>query len=82
MRVETKFLLAAAVVWGASTIVARAAPPDTRTAEAPAAPTSQPAESKAELTRRAIPYVTVEGTRGGAALAAAALNALGRLALV
>ncbi|HEY7063914.1 MAG TPA: precorrin-8X methylmutase [Chloroflexota bacterium] len=39
------------------------------------------AESKAELMRRAIPYVTVEGTRGGAALAAAAVNALGRLAL-
>jgi precorrin-8X/cobalt-precorrin-8 methylmutase len=39
------------------------------------------AESKDELMRRAIPYVTVTGTRGGAALAAAALNALGRLAL-
>lgn len=39
------------------------------------------AESKDELMRRAIPYVTVAGTRGGAALAAAALNALGRLAL-
>jgi precorrin-8X/cobalt-precorrin-8 methylmutase len=39
------------------------------------------AESKDELTRRAIPYVTVLGTRGGSALAAAALNALGRLAL-
>jgi precorrin-8X/cobalt-precorrin-8 methylmutase len=39
------------------------------------------AESKEELTRRAIPYVTVLGTRGGAGLAAAALNALGRLAL-
>ena len=31
--------------------------------------------------RRAVPYVTVLGTRGGSALAAAALNALGRLAL-
>ena len=39
------------------------------------------AEAKDELVRRAIPYVTVAGTRGGAALAAAALNALGRLAL-
>ena len=28
-----------------------------------------------------MPYVTVLGTRGGSALAAAALNALGRLAL-
>ena len=39
------------------------------------------AEAKDELTRREIPYVTVVGTRGGSALAAAALNALGRLAL-
>jgi precorrin-8X/cobalt-precorrin-8 methylmutase len=39
------------------------------------------AESKDELTRRGIPYVTVLGTRGGAGLAAAALNAIGRLAL-
>jgi precorrin-8X/cobalt-precorrin-8 methylmutase len=39
------------------------------------------AESKDELMRRQIPYVTVAGTRGGAALAAAAVNALGRLAL-
>lgn len=39
------------------------------------------AEAKHELTLRAIPYVTVLGTRGGAALAAAALNALGHLAL-
>jgi precorrin isomerase len=31
--------------------------------------------------RRGIPYVTVSGTRGGAAIAAAAVNALGRLAL-
>ncbi len=39
------------------------------------------AESKDELLRRAIPQVTVSGTRGGAALAAAALNALAQLAL-
>ncbi len=39
------------------------------------------AEAKAELLRRRIPSVVVEGTRGGAALAAAAVNALGRLAL-
>jgi len=39
------------------------------------------AEAKEELTRRAIPYLTVLGTRGGSALAAAALNALGHLAL-
>jgi precorrin-8X/cobalt-precorrin-8 methylmutase len=38
------------------------------------------AESKAELTKRAIPYVTVLGTRGGSPLAAAALNALIELA--
>jgi precorrin-8X/cobalt-precorrin-8 methylmutase len=38
------------------------------------------AESKTELIARTIPYVTVEGTRGGAALAAAAANALLRLA--
>lgn len=48
MRVETKLLLAAAVVWGASMTGARAAPPDTRPGEAPAVPTSQPVESKAE----------------------------------
>ncbi|HYY89363.1 MAG TPA: precorrin-8X methylmutase, partial [Chloroflexota bacterium] len=34
------------------------------------------AESKIELARRAIPYVTVHGARGGSPLAAAALNAL------
>ncbi len=39
------------------------------------------AEAKAELCRRAIPYLTVLGTRGGAALAAAAVNALAGLAL-
>ncbi|MFI5265968.1 MAG: precorrin-8X methylmutase [Chloroflexota bacterium] len=34
------------------------------------------AESKQELVKRDLPYVTVEGTRGGSPLAAAALNAL------
>ena len=34
------------------------------------------AESKRELLKRDMPYVTVEGTRGGSPLAAAALNAL------
>lgn len=38
------------------------------------------AESKQELVARAVPFVTVEGTRGGSALAAAATNALLRLA--
>jgi precorrin-8X/cobalt-precorrin-8 methylmutase len=33
-------------------------------------------EAKAELLRRAVPYVTLVGTRGGAGMAAAALNAL------
>ena len=37
-------------------------------------------EAKQELIERAIPYVTVLGTRGGSAMAAAALNALLRLA--
>lgn len=37
-------------------------------------------EAKAELMARDVPYVTIEGTRGGAALAAAATNALLRLA--
>jgi precorrin-8X/cobalt-precorrin-8 methylmutase len=37
-------------------------------------------ESKQELVERSIPYVTVLGTRGGSAIAAAALNALLRLA--
>jgi precorrin-8X/cobalt-precorrin-8 methylmutase len=37
-------------------------------------------EAKAELMARAVPYVSVEGTRGGAAMAAAATNALLRLA--
>jgi precorrin-8X/cobalt-precorrin-8 methylmutase len=34
------------------------------------------AESKRELMKRDLPYVTVEGTRGGSPLAAAAMNAL------
>jgi precorrin-8X/cobalt-precorrin-8 methylmutase len=34
------------------------------------------AESKIELMRRDLPYITVEGTRGGSPLAAAAFNAL------
>jgi precorrin-8X/cobalt-precorrin-8 methylmutase len=38
------------------------------------------AEAKAELARRAVPFITIEGTRGGAALAAAATNALLRMA--
>lgn len=39
------------------------------------------AESKAELLRREIPAIAVTGTRGGSPLAAAAVNALLRLAL-
>jgi precorrin-8X/cobalt-precorrin-8 methylmutase len=39
------------------------------------------AESKAELLRRDLPAIVIEGTRGGSAPAAAALNALLRLAL-
>jgi precorrin-8X/cobalt-precorrin-8 methylmutase len=38
------------------------------------------AESKAELARSGLPFVTVLGTRGGSPLAAAALNHLARLA--
>jgi precorrin-8X/cobalt-precorrin-8 methylmutase len=38
------------------------------------------AEAKAELMHRSIPFLTIEGTRGGSALAAAALNAMLRLA--
>lgn len=34
------------------------------------------AEAKAELVARAVPYITVEGSRGGSALAASAANAL------
>ena len=37
-------------------------------------------EAKDELTRRSTPYITVLGTRGGSAIAAAALNALLKLA--
>ena len=37
-------------------------------------------EAKAELARRAVPFITIEGTRGGSALAAAAANALLRMA--
>ena len=40
----------------------------------------QAAESKAELMKRTIPYITVEGTRGGSPLAASAVNALLKLA--
>jgi len=39
------------------------------------------AESKQALVERAIPCITVAGTRGGSPLGAAALNALARLAL-
>ncbi len=38
------------------------------------------AESKQELVKRAVPSVTVEGTRGGSAMAVAAVNALLRIA--
>jgi precorrin-8X/cobalt-precorrin-8 methylmutase len=38
-------------------------------------------ESKEELVRRDVPYVTVLGTRGGSAVAAAAFNAISRLGL-
>lgn len=37
------------------------------------------AESKAELAAREVPFVTITGTRGGSAVAAAAMNALLRL---
>ncbi len=36
-------------------------------------------ESKIELTKLAVPYITISGTRGGSALAAASINALLRL---
>ncbi|HLZ72421.1 MAG TPA: precorrin-8X methylmutase [Dehalococcoidia bacterium] len=39
------------------------------------------AEAKAELLRRHLPAIAIEGTRGGSAVAAAALNVLLRLAL-
>lgn len=38
-------------------------------------------ESKEELLRRDIPYISIRGTRGGSPLAAAAVNAMLRLAL-
>jgi precorrin-8X/cobalt-precorrin-8 methylmutase len=38
------------------------------------------AESKAELVKRNIPYITLTGSRGGSPLAAAAINALIRQA--
>ncbi len=38
-------------------------------------------ESKDELTKRNVPYIVIKGTRGGSPLAAAAVNALLRLAL-
>ena len=40
----------------------------------------QARESKAELMKRQVPYITIEGTRGGSPLAAATVNALLRLA--
>jgi precorrin-8X/cobalt-precorrin-8 methylmutase len=39
------------------------------------------AEAKDELLQRGVPAITLAGTRGGAAVAAAAVNALGALAL-
>ncbi len=39
------------------------------------------AEAKAELMDRAVPFITIEGTRGGAAMASAATNALLQLAI-
>ena len=35
------------------------------------------AESKADLMRSNIPYITIQGNRGGSPIAAAALNAMG-----
>lgn len=40
----------------------------------------QAKESKAELMKRDIPYIIIEGTRGGSALAAATINALLKMA--
>jgi precorrin isomerase len=40
----------------------------------------QAAESKLELMQRNVPYITIEGTRGGSPLAASAVNALLKLA--
>jgi precorrin-8X/cobalt-precorrin-8 methylmutase len=39
----------------------------------------QAAESKTELMKRSVPYITIEGTRGGSPLAASAVNALLKL---
>jgi precorrin-8X/cobalt-precorrin-8 methylmutase len=38
-------------------------------------------ESKIELTKLTVPYITISGTRGGSALAAASINALLRLSI-
>jgi precorrin-8X/cobalt-precorrin-8 methylmutase len=40
----------------------------------------QASESKAELMKRDIPYISIEGTRGGSAVAIATVNALLNLA--
>jgi precorrin-8X/cobalt-precorrin-8 methylmutase len=40
----------------------------------------QAKEAKDELMKRDIPYITVTGTRGGSALAVAAVNALLQIA--
>ena len=40
----------------------------------------QAAESKLELSKRDIPYITIHGYRGGSPAAAATVNALLRLA--
>jgi precorrin-8X/cobalt-precorrin-8 methylmutase len=40
----------------------------------------QARESKMELVKRKVPFITIEGTRGGSPLAAAAVNALLHLA--
>jgi precorrin-8X/cobalt-precorrin-8 methylmutase len=41
----------------------------------------QAKESKDELMRRNVPYITAVGTRGGSAMAAAAVNALLKIAV-
>ena len=38
-------------------------------------------ESKEELMKRDVPYITVTGTRGGSAMAAATVNALLKIAV-
>jgi precorrin-8X/cobalt-precorrin-8 methylmutase len=40
----------------------------------------QAREAKAELMRRDVAYITIEGTRGGSAMAVATINALLKLA--